>query len=340
MPTETLQHEPGFRDPIRAVVGDVEAAVGRFFPAGALRMGGGIVLVARWGHRRSSDISLFCPQATYFAVSRRNGQELEQSLQEVSSNPGGVMVDLLQTRAVIRETEVTLLPEEPLIGERTHRVIPGTAIETWSSADILAGKLLYRWPRSQIVEPRDLYDIAAAEHHEPAALRKVAQALGPLHHERIRTLLKMLSEGWAEHITKPLVGLPEKPVAHDPDTIVALLDRFACEPVGATTRPEKASAANLAGPVARLLGRHCAGLKRPAPAAMRRYLLAPPPKHGTKEAIDWCAYSLLGKSTMWDLLDLIGASQIPVGQIAAHVRALGVTSQPVTHFLHQFKNSS
>ena len=224
-----MKEEAGFRDDVLAVVAAAEAALGRFFPAGEIRMGGGTVLEARWGHRRSTDVDLFCPQATYFAVRRGHASEMEECLRETSSDPDGVLVDLMLTRAVIRGTEVTLMPEEPLINHRTRCVVPGTSIETWSSADILAGKLLYRLSRSQIVEPRDLYDLAAAAHHEPAALRTVARAMGRLHHERIRTLLKMLPEGWAQDSAKPLLGLPEQPIAHGPDTIVALLARFSRE---------------------------------------------------------------------------------------------------------------
>ena len=55
---------------------------------------------------------------------------------------------------------------------------------------------------------------------------------------------------------------------------------------------------------------------------------------GGKSALDWAAYSMLGKSSVWDILDLIGAGQVPIARIANHVRTLGITSQPVIRLLN------
>lgn len=151
---------------------------------------------------------------------------MESELRDISSDPEAVMVDLRTASVVVQGTEVSLMAEEPLIGDRTYKVVPGTAIETWSSDDILAGKLFYRLSQSQIVEPRDLYDLAAAAHHEPHALRAVANTLGKLHHDRIRTLLNLLPEQWEENSRKPLLGLPEEPFDYAPADILALLSQF------------------------------------------------------------------------------------------------------------------
>ena len=43
---------------------------------------------------------------------------------------------------------------------------------------------------------------------------------------------------------------------------------------------------------------------------------------------------MLGKSSVWDILDLIGAGQVPIARIADHVRTLGITSQPVIRLLN------
>ena len=99
--------------------------------------------------------------------------------------------------------------------------------------------------------------------------------------------------------------------------------------------PPECAAADPTDPVRRLLRRHCAGLQRPSAADMRRYLLEHPAERAVKSPADWTAYALLGKSSVWDLLELIGPGQIPISRIAAHVRALGITSQPVIRFLNQ-----
>ena len=232
-----MKEQPRFRDEIRTVVKAVEGALGRFFPAGEIRMGGGSVLEARWGHRRSTDVDLFCPQATYFAARRQHGSAMQQRLRDISSDPEEAMVDLRMIRAHVQGMEVTLMAEEPLIGERTREMVPGTAIETWSSADILAGKLLYRLSQSQLVEPRDLYDLAAAAHHDPAALRTVARALGQAHHEQIQTLLRTLPDDWEAGSRKSILGLPNDSFDYRPETVAALLSQFASASPGEVKEP-------------------------------------------------------------------------------------------------------
>ena len=98
--------------------------------------------------------------------------------------------------------------------------------------------------------------------------------------------------------------------------------------------PKECSTADPTVPVRRLLGRHCAGIERPSAVDMRRYLLGAPKQGGGKSALDWAAYSMLGKSSVWDILDLIGAGQVPIARIANHVRTLGITSQPVIRLLN------
>ena len=223
-----MNEEAGFRDDVQAVAGAIETAIGKFFPSGALRMGGGTVLEARWGHRHSTDIDLFCSPTVYSSARRQHGQAMEEGLRDISSDPVAAMVDLRISSVMVQGVEVSLMAEDPLIGDRTHKVVPGTTIETWSSADILAGKLFYPLSQSQIVEPRDLYDLAAAAHHEPHALQAVANTLGKLHHDRIRTLFSLLPEHWEENSRKPLLGLPEEPFDYAPAEILALLSRFSC----------------------------------------------------------------------------------------------------------------
>ena len=85
-----------------------------------------------------------------------------------------------------------------------------------------------------------------------------------------------------------------------------------------------------------LVGRHCAGLAgRPSGEAMYQYLLAPPPSRRRKIVIDHAAYSLLGCCSPPEIMDILIRCQIPVAAIAAHVRALGVTSQPVIRLLNR-----
>ena len=62
---------------LQAVIQTVEHAVGRFFPNQTLCMGGGTVLQARWQHRLSSDIDLFCAPLPYRETIHASGEGLE-----------------------------------------------------------------------------------------------------------------------------------------------------------------------------------------------------------------------------------------------------------------------
>lgn len=104
----------------------------------------------------------------------------------------------------------------------------------------------------------------------------------------------------------------------------------------AVDAPAKYAADNPAALVARLLARHCAGYREGSGSTIYRYLLGPSTPDGPSSNIDWTVRSLLSCCTPMDLIDLLGACQIPVKQIAAHVRALGVTSQPNIRCLNQF----
>ena len=86
-----------------------------------------------------------------------------------------------------------------------------------------------------------------------------------------------------------------------------------------------------------LLGRHCAGIANPPSGkAMYAYLRREPPNRHPRNHMDWTAYSLLGCCSPPDLMELIAFCRIPVPKLAAHVRALGITSKPVIQCLNQF----
>lgn len=219
-------HESGLSEALLQVARRTEAALGRFFKPGALRLGGGTVLQARWKHRVSTDLDFFCAPAVYLASFRVNGAEMEESLRAISDDPDHTFVDALGAYAVVDNTEVTLLPVEPPLAERTRARLPGTNIETWSSADILAAKLLHRLCGAGLAEPRDLYDLAAAAHHDALALQQAVGLLTPRQRQRAEAVLRMLPGNWLDLTDKPLLGLPADPFRIDVGSILVLLARF------------------------------------------------------------------------------------------------------------------
>ena len=199
----------------------------RYFPEHVLTLGGGTVLQARWSHRVSTDADLFCSPETFDAVVRTHGNALEEALCSIADDPEQTFVDRIAIYARIENTEVTILPAVRHTGGRTFRYVPGTGIETWTNADILAGKLLHRICEGGVVEPRDLYDVAAAAHFDPAALRKAVNVLTLRQQQTVSSRLALLPELWADASEKPLLGMPEQPYDFRPNVIIRLLNEVA-----------------------------------------------------------------------------------------------------------------
>lgn len=225
----TVDEETGIPEPIvRAVVRFVER-IEPFFPAGSLRMGGGTILQARWGHRQSTDADLFCDPRKYVETVREHGAAMEREMRRVADDEeeGEPFVDLVATYSRVGGTEVTILPVTPLLDELSGRRVPGTTVRTESTADILAGKLVHRLGGAGVVEPRDLFDIVAAERHDPTALRRAVGLLTSTQIKEISATLLMLPSRWDLTTDKPVLSVSGAHGRVAPDDVVDVLRRFA-----------------------------------------------------------------------------------------------------------------
>ncbi len=128
-----------------------------------------------------------------------HGERIERELGRIAdrTNDTGPFVDQIAAFSLIQGTEVTVLPVVPLIASRTHRFVPGTGIETFSNEDILAGKLVHRLCGAGVAEPRDLYDLVAAERYGPNAQRQAVDLLTDTQLNEISATLLMLPDNWA-----------------------------------------------------------------------------------------------------------------------------------------------
>ena len=242
----TVGEEQGIPEPIaRAVVRFVECA-GPFFPTDSLRMGGGTILQARWGHRRSTDADLFCDPGIYVETIRQHGAAMESELGRIADDAvdGEPFVDLVATYCRVGGTEVTILPAAPLIDDNPGRCVPGTTVRTESTADILAGKLVHRMGGAGVVEPRDVFDIVAAERHDPAALRRAVGLLTDAQLKAICATLLMLPARWDAGPEKPVLSISgERGGLAPAEVVVGLLRRFAQATPGSEPAPASGSKA-------------------------------------------------------------------------------------------------
>ena len=110
--------------------------------------------------------------------------------------------------------------------DQTLRMGGGTVLQArWDHrlSDILASKLIHRICGGGIVELRDLYDLAAAAHHEPSALALAAGVIRSHQMKRIEVLLDLLPADWMSASDKPLLGLADDPFDFRPNAIKQLL---------------------------------------------------------------------------------------------------------------------
>lgn len=213
---------------------EIETAVARFadlvtpfFPAGALRMGGGTILQARWGHRMSFDADLFCDPGTYARTIAKSGPAIERAINTIADSveEGASFVDQIASFCHVAGIEVTILPAAALIGSPTGRVVPNTTIDTESTADILAAKLVHRMCGAGVIEPRDLFDLAAAERYDPNALHEAMGLLSDIQKAEISTALAMLPKRWASFSDKPLFSIDGDEIQVDAEVVRELFER-------------------------------------------------------------------------------------------------------------------
>lgn len=223
--------ETGIPPEIATAVAQFAALVTPFFPARALRMGGGTILQARWGHRRSFDADLFCEPGAYARTVAKSGPEMERAIKTIAQDveDGGSFVDQIACFCRIGGIEITILPTAALIGATTGMVVPNTIIETESTADILAGKLVHRMCGAGVFEPRDLFDLAAAAQHDADALRQALGLLSEVQKAEISAALAVLPKRWAYLSDKPLISVGGEALQVDAKKMWDLLERSGLE---------------------------------------------------------------------------------------------------------------
>jgi len=125
-------------------------------------LGGGTVLMLRYGHRMSKDIDIFVPDPQYLGyVSPRLSDVAEGVSDKYVEGPG--YIKLLRPEGEIDFVASPNLTAEPF---EMWKLL-GRAIKVETSAEIVAKKL---WHRGDRATARDLFDLALVIEREPQAL--------------------------------------------------------------------------------------------------------------------------------------------------------------------------
>ena len=171
----------------------------RYMDERNIRLGGGAALGARWHHRESADVDLFVDEGTY----RRFYDAQERVIVELERGP--LAIDQLSiwpswSRLRYVTGDVSILSWPPATREpRSGDTVRGSQVELETTTEILAKKIGGRMLRSQVIVPRDLYDLACARHFESGAIDAALDVLPATGIADIVSKLRSLPSDWMEH---------------------------------------------------------------------------------------------------------------------------------------------
>lgn len=177
----------------------------RISPPGAFVLGGGTVLAARYRHRDSTDLDVFCSMKTSERIDAEHGERvwirhLEGWLGEHPERTIGAMTVV----GTIGNVPFSVCPASGVLETGTPQAIHGHIIEAQTTHEILEGKILGRIIDEDTTNTiRDLYDMTVAARLEPRAMASALGKLGkwPIQMERV---VKSLSETPSDlHRTDP-----------------------------------------------------------------------------------------------------------------------------------------
>lgn len=196
------------RGDLHGVAVDTGTAICTVLGPAGLSIGGGTVLAARWGHRRSTDIDFFCEAAIYAELDARRRKELEEALRTI---PGieteTLWCDPIATWCKVRDTEVTILPRSRVrpLATKGSSYLDSMRIELQANAEVLYGKIVRRMLQADEVHVRDVYDIVYAAGQDRASLEAAKSFVGAGTLENVAALIDGLPRGWTRDQEKMLL---------------------------------------------------------------------------------------------------------------------------------------
>ena len=204
------------RGDLHQVAVDTGIAICTVLEPSWLSIGGGTVLAARWGHRRSTDIDFFCEPGAYAELDERKRAELEEALRAVPGVEAETLwCDPIATWCTVRDTEVTILPRPRVraLAGQGDSYLHSTRIALQANAEVLYGKIVRRMLQAEEVHVRDAYDIVYASERYLGSLEVARRFMGRGTLENVAALIESLPRGWTRDQEKmlldPVVELSE-----------------------------------------------------------------------------------------------------------------------------------
>ena len=199
----TVEDVPGVQGDIAAAL--FEALRGVIAPE-YLSFGGGTVLAARWAHRLSLDVDLFCQPDAYARLDRDQRARLEAAIRQIQGCDSDVTwCEDIATYTEISGIEATVLPRPTAIAASPATTLPGCGLALQGSAQILYGKIAWRMYEGGEITVRDAYDVACARQLDANALESALEHVSPQAIDIVAGTISALPEGWTEDDENKLI---------------------------------------------------------------------------------------------------------------------------------------
>lgn len=219
---EPLRAPPTIDEELRLLVGMLKWVTG----PEKLVLGGGGLLEALWGHRRSTDIDLFVEEREEMNVARdmvRNREEMEKSLARLN-RIGEAFAEGKEAKGALLRGHVHGVPfsvyGSTMLWERRNnrRRVQGLKARWATVAEVLAGKVADRWVKdlrdtgrqgggghawTPLV--RDLYDVAVARARAAPALEEAVRRVPEEDRAALGRGLKQVTNEALERDTKRIM---------------------------------------------------------------------------------------------------------------------------------------
>ena len=174
-----------------------------------LSFGGGTILAARWGHRVSLGVEMFCEPDAYASLGTPGLERLEAAIKAISGCAQEVTwCDSIGTYADMDGAGVTVLPGRFDLDPVHATRLTGTGLALHSNAEILHRKIVRRMYEAGEIAARDVFDIVCAGQFDLPALQEALRKADPRHIETVRGLIRqhIPGERLLNDEVKPLVG--------------------------------------------------------------------------------------------------------------------------------------
>lgn len=144
---------------------------------GKYTIGGGTILAARWGHRRSTDIDLTVPEGSGLSIAtEEHAAEIRERMIGLGSEEPMLTGRHYRMDFPAGRIEITELNPRPAAGSETCSC-DGYTVEALSATQVLRGKL--ERTLMEEIPARDLFDVVVASQIDVSSLHGAVNMLTP-----------------------------------------------------------------------------------------------------------------------------------------------------------------